>query len=45
MQAHGYNVTIIQVENKFKSLQRSYKNMKLNNKQAGRGRITCPYET
>lgn len=28
----GYNVSNIQVENKFKSLERSYKNMITNNK-------------
>lgn len=45
MQSHGYNVTVIQVENKYKSLERSYKNMITNNKQTGRGRTSCPYET
>lgn len=45
MQKHGYNITLVQVENKFKSLERSYKNMILNNKKTGRSRMSCPYET
>ncbi|XP_071578357.1 uncharacterized protein [Temnothorax nylanderi] len=43
MQSEGYNVTVIQIENKYKSLKRSFKNMITNNKQTGRGR-TCPYQ-
>jgi len=45
MKSHGFDLTIMQVENKWKSLERSYKNMILNNKQTGRGRVTCFYET
>jgi len=45
MKAKGYNVTTTQLENKLKSLERSYKNMITNNKQTGRGRMTCPYQT
>ncbi|XP_036144063.1 trihelix transcription factor GT-2-like [Monomorium pharaonis] len=45
MQRYGYNITLIQVENKYKSLERSYKNMILNNNKTGRARISCPYET
>lgn len=45
MQQNGYNVTPIQVENKYKSLERSYKNMISNNKKTGRSRMSCPYET
>ncbi|KYM98401.1 hypothetical protein ALC62_10887 [Cyphomyrmex costatus] len=41
----GYAVTPLQVENKFKSLMRSYKNMVSNNKKTGRARTTCKYET
>ncbi|KYN18584.1 hypothetical protein ALC57_09098 [Trachymyrmex cornetzi] len=41
----GYSVTPLQVENKFKSLTRSYKNMVSNNKKTGRARTTCKYET
>lgn len=44
MQKHGYNVTLVQIENKFKSLERSFKNMVLNNNKTGRARISCPYE-
>lgn len=45
MNSKRYNVSVIQVENKYKSLERSYKNMMSNNKKTGRGRMTCPYET
>ncbi|XP_071641999.1 uncharacterized protein [Temnothorax longispinosus] len=44
MQKHGYNVTLVQVENKYKSLERSFKNMILNNNKTGRARMSCPYE-
>lgn len=44
MQKHGYNLTLLQVENKYKSLERSYKNMMSNNKKTGRARMSCPYE-
>lgn len=44
MQTCGYNVNSTQVENKLKTLERSFKNMKCNNKQTGRGRATCSYE-
>jgi len=39
-----YPVTPLQVENKIKSLERSYKNMISNNKMTGRARKTCKYE-
>lgn len=45
MNIQGYNVSNIQTENKFKSLERAYKNMITNNKKTGRSRATCPYET
>lgn len=45
MKMNGFNVTVIQAENKWKSLERAYKNMITNNKQTGRGRMTCSYET
>ncbi|XP_011883732.1 PREDICTED: uncharacterized protein LOC105570890 [Vollenhovia emeryi] len=45
MSTQGYNVSNIQAENKFKSLERSYKNMITNNKKTGRGRASCRYET
>jgi len=41
----GYIVTPLQVENKFKTLERAYKNMMSNNKRTGRRRIECSYET
>ncbi|XP_077257658.1 uncharacterized protein LOC143894870 [Temnothorax americanus] len=44
MKMQGFDVTPTQVENKMKSLERSYKNMITNNKQTGRGRMTCPYK-
>lgn len=40
----GYNFTSLQIENKFRGLERQYKKMVLHNKQTGRNRITCPYE-
>lgn len=40
----NYPVTPLQVENKIKSLERSYKNMISNNKMTGRARKTCKYE-
>lgn len=47
MQSKGYNITTIQIENKYKSLERSFKNMIANNKKTGRGRVctTCPYQS
>lgn len=44
MGRNGYSVSPLQVENKFKSLTRSYKSMISNNKKTGRGRATCKYE-
>ncbi|XP_020299374.1 uncharacterized protein LOC109863527 [Pseudomyrmex gracilis] len=45
MKLEGYIVTPTQLENKLKLLERSYKNMVTHNKQTGRGRITCAYQT
>lgn len=45
MKKNGYNVTALQVENKYKSLERSYKSMISNNKKTGRGCMSCHYET
>lgn len=45
MQKFGYNLTLVRVENKYKSLERSYKNMVTNNNKTGRARISCRYET
>jgi len=44
MNRNDYPVTQLQVENKIKSLERSYKNMISNNKMTGRARKTCKYE-
>lgn len=44
MGRNSYSVSPLQVENKFKSLTRSYKNMISNNKKTGRGRATCKFE-
>lgn len=44
MGQNGYSVTPLQIENKIKSLERSFKNMISNNKKTGRARKTCKYE-
>lgn len=44
MKEKGYNVSIAQVENKYKSLEKSYKNALTHNKKTGRNRLSCPYE-
>ncbi|XP_066585429.1 uncharacterized protein [Prorops nasuta] len=44
MNTHNYNVTPLQVENKFKTLERAYKNIVNNNRKTGRGRMTCSFE-
>ncbi|GAB1861642.1 hypothetical protein CAJAP_02721 [Camponotus japonicus] len=45
MKLQNYNVSAAQVENKYKSLERSFKNVKTHNKKTGRNKIACPYET
>lgn len=45
MGKEGYSVSPLQVENKFKTMERAYKNMISNNKKTGRGRKTCNFET
>ncbi|XP_067212690.1 uncharacterized protein [Linepithema humile] len=45
MKSQGYNVSAIQVENKYKSLERSFKNVITHNKKTGRNKLSCPYET
>lgn len=45
MRDSGYNVSSLQVENKFKTMERAYKNMLSNNQKTGRGRATCSYES
>ncbi|KAI8125900.1 hypothetical protein CVS40_3905 [Lucilia cuprina] len=44
LKSNGYMFTPIQVETKFRSLERQYKKTKLNNKLTGRSKMTCPYE-
>ncbi|XP_011292782.2 uncharacterized protein LOC105261849 [Musca domestica] len=44
LKANGHDFTIAQVENKFYSLERQYKNMQLHNSKTGRDRQTCPYK-
>ncbi|XP_025160777.1 uncharacterized protein LOC112589922 isoform X2 [Harpegnathos saltator] len=45
MQSKGYTITTTQIENKYKSLERSFKNMIANNKKTGKGCTTCLYQT
>ncbi|XP_037825591.1 zinc finger protein with KRAB and SCAN domains 2-like [Lucilia sericata] len=45
LKSNGYMFTPIQVETKFRSLERQYKKTKLNNKLTGRSKMTCPYES
>lgn len=45
MKINGYNVSCLQVENKFKSLERLFKNVITHNKKTGRNKISCPYKT
>lgn len=44
LQDNGFNVTPLQVENRFKTLKRAYKNMIISNRRTGRGRYICSYE-
>lgn len=44
LQENGFNVSPLQVENRFKTLKRAYKNMIINNRRTGRGRYICSYE-
>lgn len=44
LQDGGFNVTPLQVENRFKTLKRAYKNMIISNRRTGRGRYICSYE-
>lgn len=45
MNSNGYCVTKVQVENRFKTLERAYKGTVSNNNKSGRGRKTCNFET
>ncbi|XP_032671854.1 uncharacterized protein LOC116844453 isoform X2 [Odontomachus brunneus] len=44
LQDNGFNVTPLQVENRFKTLKRAYKNMIISNRRTGRGKYICTYE-
>ncbi|XP_066591103.1 putative leucine-rich repeat-containing protein DDB_G0290503 [Prorops nasuta] len=44
MNYHGYQLSPLQVENKYKSLERSYKKMIQHNKKTGNCRTSCPFE-
>lgn len=44
MKNSGYDVTTIQVEDKWKTLERQFKKVISNNNQTGRGRITGSYQ-
>jgi len=42
--AHGFGVSPLQVENRYKTLKRAYRNMLLHNRRNGRGKYLCSYE-
>jgi len=44
LQDSGFNVSPLQVENRFKTLKRAYKNMMIHNRRNGRGKYICSYE-
>lgn len=44
LQDNGFNVSPLQVENRFKTLKRAYKNMMIHNRRNGRGKYICSYE-
>ncbi|XP_011175609.1 uncharacterized protein LOC105207709 isoform X2 [Solenopsis invicta] len=41
---NGFNVSPLQVENRYKTLKRAYKNMMIHNRRNGRGKYICSYE-
>ncbi|KAK9681263.1 Myb/SANT-like DNA-binding domain [Popillia japonica] len=41
---HDFHYTAIQVESKWKTLERSFKTTIENSKKTGRGKRSCPYE-
>lgn len=45
LNSHKYSYTADQCKNKWKALERSFKNKVDNNKQSGRARKNCSYET
>ncbi|XP_020291051.1 stress response protein nst1-like isoform X2 [Pseudomyrmex gracilis] len=44
LQKNGFNVSPLQVENRFKTLKRAYKNMIIHNRRNGRGKYIYSYE-
>lgn len=45
MNRNDYRVTKVQVENRYKTLERAYKGTVSNNSKTGRGRKSCNFET
>lgn len=41
---NGFSVSPLQVENRYKTLKRAYKNMMVHNRRNGRGKYICSYE-
>lgn len=41
---NGFKVSPLQVENRYKTLKRAYKNMMIHNRRNGRGKYICSYE-
>lgn len=41
---NGFSVSPLQVENRYKTLKRAYKNMMIHNRRNGRGKYICSYE-
>ncbi|XP_018304175.1 uncharacterized protein [Mycetomoellerius zeteki] len=41
---NGFSVSPLQVENRYKTLKRAYKNMVTHNRRSGRGKYICSYE-
>lgn len=41
---NGFSVSPLQVENRYKTLKRAYKNMITHNRRNGRGKYICTYE-
>lgn len=44
LEDNGFTVSSLQVENRFKTLKRAYKNMIIHNRRNGRGKYICSYE-
>ncbi|XP_073827809.1 uncharacterized protein [Musca autumnalis] len=44
LNVNGYTFSPEQVQSKFRTMERRYKKVKLNNSLTGRNKLTCPYE-